>query len=161
MLYVGAVESWFDFSLVEALARAMPETAVAIIGACGAAPPAELSSNVRFLGERSHPHVLEAMTRARVGIIPFKRDGLTASVNPVKAYEYLASGLPVVMTPMGGAEFVDAPGVTTAETSEAIVRAVNLAYRASDEERRRYAAWAGANTWDARAKRIVERLGEI
>jgi glycosyltransferase involved in cell wall biosynthesis len=161
VLYVGAVEAWFDFALVDALARAMPEAAIEIIGARGATPPAGLPRNVVFLGERSHAHAAKAMMQARVGIIPFKRGALIAAVNPVKAYEYLAAGLPVVMTPMGGEELAGAPGVTVAENPDAFVAAVKAAFGASNEDRRGYAAWAEANTWAARAQVILDRLAQL
>jgi len=35
-----------------------------------------------------------------VGLIPFKVNALTKSVNPIKLREYLAAGLPVVSTPL-------------------------------------------------------------
>lgn len=161
VLYVGAVESWFDFALIEALARAMPETAIEIIGQCGVELPRGLPRNVVFLGERSHAHASKAMMQARVGIIPFKRDALVGAVNPVKAYEYLAAGLPVVMTPMGGDELATAPGVSTVDAADAFVAAVKAAYTTADEDRRSYAAWAETQTWDARARQIVERLAEL
>jgi len=160
VLYVGAVEAWFDFALADALARAIPEAAIEIIGARGVAPPHGLARNLVFLGERSHAHAAKAMMQARVGIIPFKRDALIAAVNPVKAYEYLAAGLPVVMTPMGGAELAGAPGVTVAEDADSFIAAVKSAYGVSDEDRRRSAAWAEANTWAARAQAIVETLAK-
>lgn len=160
VLYVGAVESWFDFALIEALARAMPATAIEIIGACGLTPPS-LPRNVVFLGERSHAHAAKAMMQARVGVIPFKRDALISAVNPVKAYEYLAAGLPVVMTPMGGDELADAPGVHVVEDAAAFVAAVQAAYDTPAEVRRSYAAWAETHTWAARAQLIVDRLAKL
>ena len=36
-----------------------------------------------------------------VGLIPFKKNSLTASVDPIKYYEYRALGLPVVSTAFG------------------------------------------------------------
>jgi hypothetical protein len=36
-----------------------------------------------------------------VGLIPFKQTDLTASVDPIKYYEYRALGLPVISTSFG------------------------------------------------------------
>jgi len=36
-----------------------------------------------------------------IGIIPFKKNELTASVDPIKYYEYRALGLPVISTDFG------------------------------------------------------------
>ena len=41
------------------------------------------------------------MQEFSVGLIPFKRNALTASVDPIKYYEYRALGLPVLSTCFG------------------------------------------------------------
>lgn len=40
------------------------------------------------------------LINADVGIIPFKKDPLSQSINPVKLYEYLAAGLPLASSYM-------------------------------------------------------------
>jgi hypothetical protein len=158
IIYLGAVEDWFDFTLLRAAADAVPEAEVRVIGACGVAPP-KLPCRIRFLGELEHAAAMRALRHARVGIVPFRRDALTAAVNPVKAYEYLAAGLPVVMTPMGGAELAEAPGVSVAETPEAFPAAVSRAYAETrNQDRLAFARWAEGETWQARAAQIVARL---
>jgi glycosyltransferase involved in cell wall biosynthesis len=157
--YLGAVEAWFDFALLQAAALAVPEAQVRIIGACSVAPPPGLSKRIRFLGEHDHASALRALQHARVGIIPFQRGALADAVNPVKAYEYLAAGLPVVMTPMGGAELANAPGVTIADSADTFAAAVARAYNETAEaERRAFAKWAESETWAARAAAIIARL---
>ncbi len=159
LVYLGAVEAWFDFALLQAAAAAVPEAEVRVIGACNVAPPSGLSNRIRFTGEMDYESAMQALVHARVGLIPFRRDALTAAVNPVKAYEYLAAGLPVVMTPMGGAELADAPGISVADNADAFADAVSRAYtKTRDEDRRVFAEWATGETWDARAAQIVARL---
>jgi glycosyltransferase involved in cell wall biosynthesis len=159
LVYLGAVEAWFDFALLQAAAEAVPEAEVRVIGACNVVPPRALSRRIRFLGEMDYPSAMQALAHARVGLIPFRRDALTAAVNPVKAYEYLAAGLPIVMTPMGGAELASAPGVSVAETSDAFAAAVSRAYgETRDEDRVAFARWAEGETWQARAAQIVAKL---
>lgn len=159
LIYLGAVEKWFDFALLQAAADAVPEAEVRVIGACNIVPPTGLSRRIKFMGEMDYPNAMQALTHVRVGLIPFRRDALTAAVNPVKAYEYLAAGLPVVMTPMGGAELVHAPGVSVAETPRAFAAAVARAYaETQDHDRIAYARWAEGETWQARAAEIIARL---
>ena len=159
IVYVGAIEAWFDFALLQAAALAVPEAQVRIIGACSVAPPPELSGRIRFLGEHDHTSALRALRHARVGIIPFQRGALADAVNPVKAYEYLAAGLPVVMTTMGGAELANAPGVTIADSADTFAAAVARAYNETAEtERRAFAKWAESETWVSRAAAIIARL---
>jgi hypothetical protein len=158
IVYLGAVEDWFDFTLLRAAADAVPEAEVRVIGACGVVLP-KLPRRIRFLGELEHADAMRALRHARVGIIPFRRDALTAAVNPVKAYEYLAAGLPVVMTPIGGAELAEAPGVSVAETPDAFPAAVSRAYAETrNQDRLAFVRWAEGETWQARAAQIVARL---
>lgn len=157
--YLGAIETWFDFELIEEVANAIPEARVQIIGQVNVTPPTGLPRNIVFAGEKDHAAATRALTRARVGIIPFKRGALTEAVNPVKAYEYLAAGLPVVMTPMGGPELAEAPGITVADTAQAFAAGVRAVYlNTTDADRLRFAHWAKGQTWSARADAIVERL---
>lgn len=159
IVYLGAVEPWFDFSLLQAAAEAVPEAEVRVIGALNVALPASLSRRIKFLGEMDHARAMHALRHARVGVIPFQRGALADAVNPVKAYEYLAAGLPVVMTPMGGAELGDARGVSVAETPKAFADGVLQAYsQTSDADRLSFAHWAEGETWDARAAAILARL---
>lgn len=159
VVYVGAVEAWFDFALLQAVAVAVPEAQVRILGACSVPPPPGLSRRIRFLGERDHASAMRTLRHARVGIIPFQRGALADAVNPVKAYEYLAAGLPVVMTPIGGAELASVPGVTIAGTAETFAAAVARAYKETAEtDRRAFAEWAQDETWAARAAAIIARL---
>jgi glycosyltransferase involved in cell wall biosynthesis len=41
------------------------------------------------------------MSQFDVGLIPFQKNTLTASVDPIKFYEYRALGIPVVATDFG------------------------------------------------------------
>jgi hypothetical protein len=159
IVYLGAIEEWFDFTLLEAAAQAVPEAEVRVIGACNAALPRGLSRRIRFMGEMDHASAMRALSHARVGIIPFRRSALIDAVDPVKAYEYLAAGLPVVMTPMGAGHVTDAPGVSVANDAPSFRASVARAYgETQPTDRDALAAWARRETWDARAAAILARL---
>ncbi len=159
IVYLGAVEDWFDFVLLQAAALSVPEAQVRVIGACNVTPPSGLSGRIRFLGEHDYASAMRALRHARVGIIPFQRGALADAVNPVKAYEYLAAGLPVVMTPMGGTELANAPGVSVAETADTFAQAVARAYAdTTDADRQSFAKWVEGETWITRASQILARL---
>ncbi|MCM2459940.1 glycosyltransferase family 1 protein [Pseudomonas sp. CG7] len=99
--YVGTLGRWFDWDLVIALARANPGNLVRLIGPVFTPPPCALPANIELLPECSHASAIAAMARFSVGLIPFKRNRLTASVDPIKYYEYRALGLPVIATRFG------------------------------------------------------------
>ena len=99
--YVGTVGRWFDWEWFIALAKARPKDTVRVIGPLFAEPPCQLPANVELLPALEHKLALQAMLDFDVGLIPFKRNELTASVDPIKYYEYRALGLPVISTGFG------------------------------------------------------------
>jgi hypothetical protein len=99
--YVGTIATWFEWEWVIELANAQPTDMVRLIGPVSAPAPAALPQNVEVLPPCNHRAALTAMQDFDVGLIPFKRCKLTASVDPIKYYEYRALGLPVISTNFG------------------------------------------------------------
>lgn len=103
--YVGTIATWFDWDWVIELARARLDNVVRLIGPVFSSVPADLPSNIEMLPPCNHQAALLAMQEFDVGLIPFRKNGLTASVDPIKYYEYRALGLPVVSTSFGEMAF--------------------------------------------------------
>lgn len=102
IIYVGAMEAWFDYRLLAYAASQLSEASFVMIGPDRNAR-ARLAGlpNVHLLGPRPHCDIPGYLQHADVGIIPFDVAGhpeLVHAVNPLKLYEYLACGLPVVAT---------------------------------------------------------------
>ena len=51
---------------------------------------------MEFVPEVAHETLLQYFKTAHVGIIPFKINQLTLGCSPLKVFDYLAAGLPVV-----------------------------------------------------------------
>ena len=68
--------------------------------------------NVHLLGMRAYEQLPAVLRGADAGLIPYARNALTDSIFPMKVYEYLAAGLPVVSTPLPALE-----GVTEVATA--------------------------------------------
>lgn len=99
--YVGTIGPWFDWFAVQALAEACPGATVRLIGPVFGAIPAGLPGNIELLPPCSHEAAMLAVEAFDVGLIPFLRNTLTDSVDPIKYYEYRAMGLPVLSTRFG------------------------------------------------------------
>jgi hypothetical protein len=99
--YVGTIGDWFDWALVMALANSNPMMRIRLIGPVHSQPPVRLPPNIECLPACDHASALHAMQSFSVGLIPFKQTDLTASVDPIKYYEYRALGLPVISTSFG------------------------------------------------------------
>ena len=96
--YHGALAPWLDWELVEGLAIENPEYSYVFIG-----PPYEMSSfpqadNLHYLSYKPYNRLPGFVQGFDVGIIPFKLTEMTLHSCPIKMYEYLACGLPVVST---------------------------------------------------------------
>lgn len=110
--YVGTLGRWFDWDLVIALARANPANRIRLIGPLFTPTSCVLPDNIELLPDCSHADAIAAMATFSVGLIPFKLNRLTASVDPIKFYEYRALGLPVISTRFGEMALRDRePGV--------------------------------------------------
>jgi hypothetical protein len=84
-------------------------------------------------------------------------------VNPVKLYEYLAAGVPVVATPLPEME-VYGDICEIAETPQDYLAAIRRAVETDTPEKRQaHANRVAGETWDARVEKylglIVELLG--
>jgi glycosyltransferase involved in cell wall biosynthesis len=97
--YIGAWASWVDDGLVQRLAYTFKDKEIVIIGiefgkrfTLGHLP------NVTYLGHLPHKDLAFYLKQFSVCIIPFKITPVTLATNPVKMYEYLATGNPVVST---------------------------------------------------------------
>lgn len=126
--YVGTIASWFDWDWVIRLASARPDDEIRLTGPVFNPSSAALPPNITLLPARAHKAALEAMLEFDVGLIPFKQNQLTCSVDPIKYYEYKALALPVISTNFGEMCFRSKEsGVFISHSSEDIPKASQAA----------------------------------
>ncbi len=96
--FYGAIAEWFDSALVADLAQLQPDWKFELIGSTFTGDVSRLQTlaNVRLLGEKPYADLPRLAAGWDCFIIPFRRIPLTEATNPVKAYEMLATGKPVV-----------------------------------------------------------------
>jgi glycosyltransferase involved in cell wall biosynthesis len=112
--------------------------------------------NVHILGVRPYAQLPPYLHHCDVGVIPFLKTPLTDNINPVKIFEYFASGLPVVSTNMYEVEQLHSPALITKTPGE-FVDALKEA-RDYGRGHAEYLQFARANSWQKRYARIKERL---
>ena len=83
---------------------------------------------------------------ADAGLIPYARNELTDSIFPMKVYEYLAAGLPVVATPLPALAGVDG-GRDAPPTREGIAALLEQALAEDSPERRARALARGGGAF--------------
>ncbi len=111
-LYVGTLDSRLDAEAVQEVARAWPGGSVVLVG-----PPVDrlhlqpLSAepNVVLPGAVSRSQVTALVRAADACLVPHVQTPLTEAMSPLKVYEYLAGGGPVVATDLSPMRGIDGP----------------------------------------------------
>jgi glycosyltransferase involved in cell wall biosynthesis len=124
-VYVGTLhEDRVDVELVDALAQAVPDLGVVLVGpsSLGSSSTERLAArpNVHLLGPRAYEDVPAYLQHADVVIVPHVVSPFTESLDPIKAYECLAVGRATVATPVAGFRDLGGP-VVVADADEFIV----------------------------------------
>ncbi|WP_417884430.1 glycosyltransferase [Vibrio rumoiensis] len=99
--YIGTVATWFDWDLVYKLANDYPSDMINIIGPLYSKIPLPKPNNINIFPAVEHSEIVEIIATFDFGLIPFKINELTESVDPVKYYEYKAMGIPVISSSFG------------------------------------------------------------
>lgn len=157
--YYGAIADWFDSELVNDLALMHPEWTFLLIGSTNLSDlkPLQDVENIHLLGEKPYQEIPGYLSHFDVGIIPFKQTPLTHATNPVKMYEYLSAGKPIVATRLDEISHYD-DYVRLAETRDEWEAAIldSLAEEKTPELLQKRFEFAKANTWEQLAE-VVER----
>ena len=163
--YTGSIHpDRVDVPLVESLARRFPQGTVALVGPnmlpVGDRQRLAACPNVVLTGPVPYAQVPEFMRAFDVCITPHRVTAFTESLNPIKLWEYLAAGKPIVATDVAG--FRDYPQfVRIAPDADGFARAVEAALQESlvaGEARR---AEARRNSWDARLDHVLGVLNAL
>jgi glycosyltransferase involved in cell wall biosynthesis len=164
IVFTGAiVRTKLDLDLLIALARARPDWSFALVGPVGPGDPSTNVSalarepNLHLLGKRRYEELPDVLRGADAALIPYDINELTASIFPMKVYEYLAAGLPVVATPLPSLEGVE--GIVTAADADATVAALEeLLESDGPEARRGRSKLAERHSWESRLDEIAKAL---
>ncbi len=140
---------WFDWGALARVATTFPEARVLVIGDERGRRP--LPTNVVFLGLKAQSELLAYVARFDVGIIPFVVSDVTHAVSPLKAYEYLAAGVPVAAPPLRALEGLD--GVFIASD---LTEAVRDALESYKPDRQKVLA---EHSWGHRLEQLFSAAG--
>ena len=162
-IYQGGVNARVDFELLDGVVKLLPEWDFWFCGRADDSNPAwkRLKSrpNVQHFGALDPKALAMRMCQATVGLIPFHQDDVIRVSLPLKAYEYVACGLPVVSVPIDALNsepelFTFAS--TAAEFASAIRTAAGTRNSLDLGVRRREAAMR--NSYDERFRVLREKL---
>lgn len=161
VLYMGAIASWFDMELFFKAAFYYPDVSFVAIGASMDDTLMGFPDNVYDLGHQPYDRLPEFLHAADVLIIPFKQEqDVVKSCNPIKLYEYCCTQKPIITTAMPETKY---DFVYWAKNEKQFLNFIPQAINESEESKKKKErdAFAKQNTWDARAKIILDKMEEL
>jgi glycosyltransferase involved in cell wall biosynthesis len=162
--YMGALASWFDYELVARIARERPDYTVVLVGFDydGTLERHRLASlpNIIYTGPVPYQELPQYACWFDVATIPFLLNDITASTSPVKLFEYMALGRPIVTTALP--ECRKYRSVLVAEDHDAFLSMLDQALTLRDDVSYRALLQqeALANTWEVKAASIATLIRE-
>ena len=150
--YYGAIAEWFDLKTLERALSARPEWTFVLIGHVSDPRINELSSypNLKLLGEKPYNELPYYLSGFDVCVIPFQQTPLTEATNPVKVYEYLASGKPVVARRLPELEQYEKDLFLYEQPEDFIYKIEQALKEDSEFLRKKRQDIAAANQWEQR-----------
>lgn len=161
--YAGVVDFRLDTALLAYMAEQQPDWSFAIVGPVKGDVQGlerlQALRNVHFFGNRpitALPAYLKAMD---AGLIPYVLNDFTHHIFPLKLYEYMAAGKPIVATDMEEMRAYDGRGLTIARSNDSFLEAVRSAIaNDSPELAAGRSRAATSESWDHRVEQVSSIL---
>lgn len=129
--YYGVIDERLDLALIGAVAQARPDLSFVFIGPLAKITPHDLprAANLHYLGQKPYSELPLYLAGWEVALMPFALNEATKFISPTKTPEYLASGRPVVTTPIKDVvrHYGTVPGVFVAGDAQSFARACDNA----------------------------------
>jgi glycosyltransferase involved in cell wall biosynthesis len=157
--YFGALASWVDYELILNIVRQRPDFEVVLIGFDydGSSEPYRLEQEPRIhvLGPVDYSALPRYAYWLDVATIPFRINAITESTSPIKLFEYMALGKPIVTTALP--ECRKYRSVLVAEDGDDFLAKLDLALSLREDEAYRTVLWQEAqqNRWEEKAAQIA------
>jgi glycosyltransferase involved in cell wall biosynthesis len=157
--FLGVIQPCIDLELLEKIAKAHPSWSVVLIGPISAGVSIDSLmkyQNVYYLGRKDPDELPSYMKAFDICLNAFKINNLTLNVSPLKFYEYLATGKPVVSVDMPGVrEFSDI--IYIGKEHEDYIKQIERALVEDSPERiQKRIQIAKQNSWEARTNQMLD-----
>ncbi len=160
LVYIGTISNWFDFDLMIKIVANNKNIALVIFGPFDTIIPEH--ERIIYHKPVEHKYIFSIMQKADALIMPFKLNELVKSVNPVKAYEYIYSGKPVILRKYNETEkFEDFCYLY--ETFSDLIKLIQQLPEnklIAKQERQNCIRFIENNTWDKRVKSILKLISD-
>lgn len=167
--FIGAVSAYkLDLAMLEQVARRHPEWSLVLVGPVGEGDPdtditgLERLPNVHLLGPRPYGALPGWLKGFDVALLPLRFNRYTQAMFPMKFFEYLAAGLPVVATAIDALRPFADLALLCEPTAEAFEAGITAALAGAGPTREQRLAGAAGHTYRSRTEAMLadlERLG--
>ncbi len=168
--YQGNISGYkTDLELLARLACALPDASLVLVGPEGwGDPTTDLSvlralPNVHFVGRATYDELPAYVAAFDVALLPLRINDSTKRSFPMKFYEYMAAGVPIVAANLPAfAAYRDRPQLCRlAGDAEAFVNAVREALADRGDHVAERVAEARRNNWDVRVAEIRALVAQV
>ena len=158
--YHGAIAAWTDIELLEYVAKSIPDARLLLVGAVENVDVSALAAlpNVQFAGEVPYQSLPGYVRQYDVALLPYRACEYGFASDPMKVWEYLSAGKPVVALRYPEVERL-AEWVSLASTPDEFVLAIRHELGSdSDAKREARQAFARENSWEHRCQELEQAV---
>ncbi|TAE16034.1 MAG: glycosyltransferase [Bacteroidetes bacterium] len=161
--YFGNIERRIDFDMLQQVTQALPQYHFIFVG------PVEAEfipswfheqANIHLLGRMPYSEMPGVLKAFDVALLPFKKDEVSATIFPLKLFEYLGAGKPTVAINFND-DLLAFTGnsVPFCSTAQELTKQIQDAYeqRADEQKIQERVAIAQGNTWQQRLE-LIEKI---
>ncbi len=158
--YMGALDHVMDVSLIEEVAKRRPDWHWVLIGLRSNLVQIN-APNVHFLVPKPYDQLPGYVRHIDIFVLPWRQDSVFTSYgSAIKVREYLATGKPVVISPLY--EYLKIPGVCIYRTTDEFIGAVEEGLYADTMAKRELRqSVVRACTWDVRAQEVASLMTRL
>ena len=161
--YIGVVDERIDYELLAKLADSTSGSVI-ILGPSTKVDPATFPrrTNLHWLGARDYAQLPAYAKTFAVCLMPFALNEATRFINPTKALEYMATGRPIVSTPVRDVVSQFSDVVLVAHNHDQFIAACEQGASLPDVDRiRRGLALAERNSWESIVSQLERHIDDV
>jgi glycosyltransferase involved in cell wall biosynthesis len=158
--YFGAIEPWLiDQELIRYVSLKRPDWHWVFVGLRASPLDIESLANVHYFASKPYSSMPQLAAAFDVCVLPWVTDNEFANYgSPIKVREYLATGKPVVITPIYEYERLDGILRVSRGRDDFIAKVDDALKNDSPDKRRARQQAVKESTWDARAEEVSEAI---
>lgn len=155
--YHGAIATWLNFNLLVKVADSFSHGHVVMVGPLYNLTSVPRRPNLHWLGYKRFEVLPNYTQLFDAAIIPFRVSRLTEAVNPIKMWEYMAAGIPIITTALPETQGFQEIYYSSND-DEFIANIRRALYEDPPHLRQARIALAQRNTWLERARQILQAI---